>query len=79
MINKKDVNLLNITLKVSNENLVPLENYLKDNFNLIDFSIVADTSKMYEKDNTFKKIVQESKKIKDIRLDYINNHNSKYN
>lgn len=78
MINPKETSTINITLKVSNNLLVPLEEYLRANYKLIDYSVIVDTSKMYENDPTFKKIVQEARKIKDLRLKYINDNNSKY-
>jgi len=74
----KDKNTVNITLKVTNKFLVPLEEYLNNLFELVDFSVLADTKNMYENDPSFKKIVKESKKIKDIRLQYINDNNHKY-
>ena len=78
MINPEDNTTVNITLKVSNKLLVPLEEYLNNFFELVDFSVLADTKNMYENDPSFKKIVKESKKIKDIRLQYINDNNHKY-
>ena len=78
MIKPDDLSMVNITLKLPNSDLVALENYLNSYYNLIDFSVIVDTSKMYEQDATFKKIVQEAKKIKDLRLQYINDNNYKY-
>lgn len=78
MINPEDYSTINITLKLPNSDLVALENYLKENYKLIDYSVIVDTSKMYENDATFKKIVKEAKKVKDLRLKYINDNNYKY-
>ena len=78
MIKPEDNTTVNITLKVANNLLVPLEEYLNNFFELVDFSVLADTKNMYENDASFKKIVKESKKIKDLRLQYINDNNHKY-
>jgi len=78
MIKPDELSMVNITLKIPNKLLVSLEDYLQINYKLIDFSVIADTSEMYENDATFKKIVQEAKKIKDLRLQYINDNNYKY-
>ena len=78
MINPNEESTVNITLKVLNSNLVDFENLLRIGFNVIDFSVIANTQNMYEQDPTFKKIVKEAKKIKDLRLQYINDNNYKY-
>lgn len=78
MINPKDESTVNITIKVPNKLLVSLEDYLNAYYKLIDFSVIANTDKMYENDPNFKKIVKEAKKIKEIRLNYINENNHKY-
>ena len=78
MINPKEESTINITLKIPNKLLVSLEDYLNRNYKLIDFSVLADTSNMYENDPTFKKIIKESRKLKDLKLQYINDNNYKY-
>jgi glycerate kinase len=78
MINPEEKTTLVITLKAKNNEVVNLENVLKDNFELISFEHIQDTSKMYEKDPTFKKLVKQAKELKNQRLDYIMKNNYKY-
>ena len=77
MINKEDLSTVNVTMKVINHSVTDLENWLKDNFNLIDFSILPDTEKLYKEDKVFQEIVKQSSKLKKQRLEYIMKHNIK--
>ena len=78
MINPEDKITVNITLKLRNKDVSGLENWLNNNYNLISFEHLQDTSKMYVEDKTFKKLVKDSSDLKKRRLDYIIKNNYKY-
>ena len=78
MINPEDKITVNITLKLINKDVSGLENWLNNNYNLISFEHLQDTSKMYVEDKTFKKLVKDSSDLKKRRLDYIIKNNYKY-
>ena len=78
MINKEDLSTVNVTLKVINHSVTDLENWLKDNFDLIDFRVMADTDAMNKEDKLFKNLVKQRKQLKDMILDYIMKNNHKY-
>ena len=78
MINPEDKITVNITLKLRNKDVSGLENWLNNNYNLISFEHLQDTSKMYVEDKTFKKLVKDSSDLKKKRLDYIIKNNYKY-
>ena len=78
MINPNDKSTINVTLKVVNHSVVDLENWLKDNFDLIDFRVMPDTDAMYQDDKLFKNLVKQRKQLKDMILDYIMKNNHKY-
>lgn len=69
---------VNITLKVDSLILTKLENYLNDNFELIDFSVIPDTEKMYLEDKNFQKLVKQRRDLKNQIIDYIYKNNGKY-
>ena len=59
--------------------VIALEEWLEQNYKLINFKVVTDTNKLYEDDATFRKLVKavkETQRIKDI---YINDHNNPAN
>lgn len=72
---KDDVYTINTTLKIQGSVLIELENYLKNNFELIDFKIVPNTEKLYNNDKTFKKLVKQIKELQRLKHDYIMKHN----
>ena len=78
MINKEDLSTVNVTLKVINHSVTDLENWLKDNFDLIDFRVMADTDAKYKEDKLIKNLVKQRKQLKDMILDYIMENNHKY-
>ena len=69
---------VNITLKLKNHILVDFENWLKDNYNLISFTHLQNTDKMYQEDKGFKKVLKQYKDIKRVKDDYILKNNYKY-
>lgn len=74
--------LVNITLKLKGaEQSHHFEAYLRDMFfenEVVSYRNIADTDKMYENDKHFKKIVKDIKKLQDIRDNYINDNNYKF-
>jgi len=60
---------------VKNQYLIDLENYLNSEFNLINFSIVPDTKKLFETDSHFKKLVKLEKEARRVKNQYINEKN----
>lgn len=77
-MNPEDKTTVNITLKIKNKNIVKVENYLNDAFDLISFEHLHDTEIMYKNDSNFKKLVKQSGDLKNQRLDYIMKNNHKY-
>ena len=61
---------VNITLNVPSSKLTALEDFLNDNFELLDFSIIPDTSELYKTDATFKKLSDAVKKARQERDKY---------
>lgn len=78
MIVPNELTTVNITLKVYNKDLIPLENALKNGYDLISFEHLTDTSAMYLEDKEFQKLVKQRKDLKNFTLDYIIKHNHKY-
>ena len=71
--------VINTTLEIDRGGVIALEEWLEQNYKLINFKVVTDTNKLYEDDATFKKLVKavkETQRIKDI---YINDHNNPAN
>lgn len=68
----------NVTLKLDDSEVLNFENFLNQYLDVISFKILPETSKMYEEDDTFKKLVKHVKKAQRERDIYINNNNSKY-
>lgn len=69
---------LNITLNIEPETINDLESFLRKRFNVIDVKILPNTTKMYEEDETYRKLVKGIKKSNLIKDRYINDHNHKY-
>lgn len=71
--------VINTTLEMTRGGVIALEEWLEQNYKLINFKVVTDTNKLYEDDATFRKLVKavkETQRIKDI---YINDHNNPAN
>jgi hypothetical protein len=71
--------VINTTLEIDRGGVIALEEWLEQNYKLINFKVVTDTNKLYEDDATFRKLVKavkETQRIKDI---YINDHNNPAN
>lgn len=62
---------VNVTLKVYEHNIIGLESYLNEHFEVISYKILPDTEELYENDPHFKKLVKEVKRVQRLRDDYI--------
>lgn len=69
------VRKVNITVDIPSEVLVEFENYLSENFRLIDFRVVPDTQELYDNSATFRRLVSHVKKAKEARDKFINENN----
>ena len=67
--------LINTTVVVKGKNMTKLECDLREVFKVIDFKTVSDTNKLYETDDTFKKLVKAKKDATVACELYINKHN----
>lgn len=67
---------INITIKLrDDEHIHHFENFIRKEVDVVDFKILPDTSKLYEKDATFRNLVKGVKDASLIRDRYINDHN----
>ena len=70
---------LNLTVEMSsNEEVQNFIYFIEEHATIHDWSILTDTNKMYKDDSFFRQISKALKKAKQVRNDYINNHNAKY-
>lgn len=67
---------LNITIEVENKQEVSnLVYFIEQYSNVIDWSILTDTSKMYKEDSFFRGLANSLKKSKRVYNDYVNENN----
>ena len=66
---------VNVTLKLNPFQLTNFESWLRNKFEVVNFMIVPDTEKLYENDETFRKLVKAVKSANKIKNDYINKNN----
>jgi len=78
MINPNEYTTVNLTVKVKNSELVKFENEVNEKHNLISFSHLQNTDKMYQEDKVFKKVLKQYKDIKRLKDDYVIKNNYKY-
>ncbi len=69
---------INITLKLKPSEVFELQDYIKEHYELISLKIAPNTSKMYEEDKHFKKLVKAVKEAQKQRDIYINDNLNKY-
>ena len=72
----EDIFTINTTLKLRGDSMIPFEDWLVNNFEVISFRIVPDTTKLYEDDNMFKKLVKIEKDARVVKEKYINDKNN---
>ena len=71
---------LNLTIEVTDEaSALACVNWIEQSAQVYDWSILTDTSKMYEQSEAYRKICSAYKKAKRERDVFINNNNSKFN
>lgn len=66
---------VNCTLKVEAQDVVLLEEELREVCEVVSFKHLPDTTGLYATDNEYKKIVDNEKKWKDAKMDYYNENN----
>ena len=66
---------VNLTIKIDEHEVLNFESWLRQQLEVISFKIIPDTEKLYNNDDTFKKLVKNVKKAQEQRDIYINNHN----
>ena len=64
---------INITLKIEKSQLTNFEYWLKNNLELISFKVLPNTEKLYNENDTFKKLVKSVNKAQKERDKFINN------
>jgi len=69
---------VNITLRIDPKDLFKFQDYIKENYELIGLSVIPNTTKMYEEDKHFKKLVKALKEAQKQRDIYINDNLNKY-
>ena len=69
---------INITLKVKEDGVVQLRQFLDEHLEVVDFKILPDTRKMFEEDEGFKSISKNLSRWRKVRDKYINDNNNKY-
>lgn len=67
---------VNTTFKIEPSLLGDFENQLRNVCEVVDLRIVPDTSKLYEEDSFFRRLVKLEKKAKNDKMDYINKRNN---
>jgi hypothetical protein len=75
MFHSKDKIVINTTIELERGGVIAFEDWLNENFKLINFKVVADTNQLYEDDPTFRKLVKAVKEAQRIKDLYINEHN----
>ena len=68
---------INITLKIDKDQVMNFDNWMRQNVEVIDFTILPDTNELYKSDDHFKKLVKGVKDAQKLRNDYINEKNFK--
>lgn len=70
---------INITLKLPEDQVIKFRLFIEMHCeDLVEFKILPNTDAMYEADDTFKALLKERKKTKNIVEKYINDNNNKY-
>lgn len=67
---------VNTTFKIEPSLLGDFEKELRSVCEVVDLRIVPDTSKLYEEDSFFRRLVKLEKKAKNYKMDYINRKNN---
>ena len=71
---------VNFTLECeTDEQAYFLDIFLRDNYKVLDYSMLPDTKQLYEDNKHFRSLVGAVRKVQRIKNDYINNYNNKKN
>ena len=66
---------INITLKIEDCHLNGFEAWLREHLQVVDLKVIPDTTKLYENDKHFQKLVKAEQSAKKAKSKYINEHN----
>ena len=66
---------VNLTVKLDKEEVIPFENWLREQIEVKDFTIVPNTDELYKNDNTFRKLIKQKKELTKRIWEYQNKHN----
>ena len=63
---------INTTIEIDERQMIGLQNYLQENLNVLDFKVIPDTSKLYEEDESFRRLCKSVKNAQKNRDKYWN-------
>jgi hypothetical protein len=66
---------VNITIKINEHELTNFEYWLRQQLEVVSFKVIPDTAKLYETNQTFKKLVKKVKIAQEERDNFINEYN----
>jgi DNA-binding transcriptional regulator LsrR (DeoR family) len=68
---------VNITIELDTKEINDFENRLRNQYKVKDFNVLPDTSKLYDSDPVFRKILKGIKSAQLVKDRYINNNRDK--
>ena len=66
---------VNMTFKIDASELVRFENWIRNHLEVVDLRVIPDTTKLYETDKVFQRLVKLEKQARTEKMNYINTHN----
>ena len=66
--------IVNLTIEMDALEVVNFENWMRENVDVKDFSIIPDTKELYENNATFKRLCSKVKEAKKTRDEFYNNN-----
>ena len=66
---------VNMTFKIDASELVRFENWIRNHLEVVDLRVIPDTTKLYETDKVFQRLVKLEKQARTEKMNYINIHN----
>lgn len=66
--------IVNLTIEMDASEVVRFENWMRENVDVKDFSIIPDTKELYENNATFKRLCSKVKEAKKTRDEFYNNN-----
>ena len=61
---------INIVVKLEEPHVTTFERYLRDNMDVVSYSVLPNTEELYKNDVTYQKLVKAVKNAKKIARDY---------